>query len=437
MESLRPLKKTFNGLQLDSPEYKQLLNEMCAVEYARFSGQGSSLFLSRIPAWENEITANRSLVHARSSKLKALTTAMALANVELVLSAQEEDMSTPSSRTSTESGDGALGDNITVARESLATTMGPPTHHVVEGRKFKVCAMKVPVIWRYDEDGCTARGSANRPLSYTAAVADGAHPPPILQRPPDVASGAQAGNDYDHSSTNGQGKDAPAKAPSRQSNRWLSGRSKQNPITILQSAGGPRRPVPATPRAPHDTAPASESPKKSDKKKKKRRKNGGNKRSQTDERERGAPAPSPSRVNVSRAPPVSDTTAGPQRPGIILSLTKPFPFPFLYPFPRKESKEMRRNQFLFRTNSDRLPIPSVPKISFRPEAACKPPGPPPHFVPKSTLARAPGVSGAVLSLGMRSHPVLERSVTLGAVLGTVLGLSLAPRMGEFVAELEG
>ncbi|EJK54374.1 hypothetical protein THAOC_26004, partial [Thalassiosira oceanica] len=59
------------------------------------------------------------------------------------------------------------------------------------------------------------------------------------------------------------------------------------------------------------TAPASESPTGGDKKKTKKK--GGKKRSQIDERERGAPAPPPSRVPASRAPQVSDTTAGSRR----------------------------------------------------------------------------------------------------------------------------
>ncbi|EJK70735.1 hypothetical protein THAOC_07883 [Thalassiosira oceanica] len=107
--------------------------------------------------------------------------------------------------------------------------------------------------------------------------------------------------------TGGQGKGAPAKAPPRQLTGQLGRRGKQNQITILQRAGGPCEPT----RAPHVTAPAPESPKGGDKKKS--TKKGGKKRSQLDERERGAPAPPPSHVPASHAPQVSDTTAGPRR----------------------------------------------------------------------------------------------------------------------------
>ncbi|EJK63760.1 hypothetical protein THAOC_15563, partial [Thalassiosira oceanica] len=113
-ESLRPLNKTFNGLHLDSPEYKQLLTEMRVMEcdgidvevryghvYQRLYAvrilwaqlryfQGSTQSMSRIPSWEAKITANRSLVRARLDKLEELKTEMARTDAELARPPREE-----------------------------------------------------------------------------------------------------------------------------------------------------------------------------------------------------------------------------------------------------------------------------------------------------------------------------------------------------------
>ncbi|EJK76989.1 hypothetical protein THAOC_01209 [Thalassiosira oceanica] len=150
--------------------------------------QGSSLFLSRIPAWENEITANRSLMHARSSEIKALTTAMVQTDAELARSTQEEDMSTPSSsRTSTESGDGALGDNFTVAWESLVTTMDPPTPR---GRGSQIRGRLAAV---YQHRQATAAAPPRQPASLSCA-----------------SSWATPADDDNHySTTGGQGEGRP------------------------------------------------------------------------------------------------------------------------------------------------------------------------------------------------------------------------------------
>ncbi|EJK55606.1 hypothetical protein THAOC_24651 [Thalassiosira oceanica] len=113
-ESLRPLNKTFNGLRLDSPEYKQLLNEMRVMEcdgidvevryghvYQRLCAvrilwaelryfQGSTQSLSHIPSWEAMISANRSLVRTRLDKLEESKTEMARTDAELARPPREE-----------------------------------------------------------------------------------------------------------------------------------------------------------------------------------------------------------------------------------------------------------------------------------------------------------------------------------------------------------
>lgn len=100
-ESLRLLKKIFHCLHLDSPEYKQILNEMRTIEcdsiavelrygrvyrrlyevrilweQLRYFG-GSALSMSCIPPWEAKITANQSLVRARLDRIEELKTEMA------------------------------------------------------------------------------------------------------------------------------------------------------------------------------------------------------------------------------------------------------------------------------------------------------------------------------------------------------------------------
>ncbi|EJK75399.1 hypothetical protein THAOC_02879 [Thalassiosira oceanica] len=151
----------------------------------------------------------------------------------------------------------------------------------------------------------TKSGMDHKPVSLIQATADAL---PRQTTSPSCAPSLMAPADnITTPMTGGQGKGAPANAPPRQLTGQLSRRSTQNRITILQRASGPCEPT----RAPHVTAPASESPKGGDKKKTKKK--GGNKRSQIDERERGAPAPPPSHVPASHAPQVSDTTAGPRR----------------------------------------------------------------------------------------------------------------------------
>ncbi|EJK62977.1 hypothetical protein THAOC_16392 [Thalassiosira oceanica] len=118
-ESLRPLNKTFNGLQLNSPEYKRLLNSMRAIKcdginvdlrsgevYRRSCEikilwtqlrqyEGSTRSMSHIPSWKEGITESRCLVQIRHNELASLQTAMARTEAELAVLEQTEDMSPP------------------------------------------------------------------------------------------------------------------------------------------------------------------------------------------------------------------------------------------------------------------------------------------------------------------------------------------------------
>ncbi|EJK51389.1 hypothetical protein THAOC_29439, partial [Thalassiosira oceanica] len=106
-ESLRPLTKTFNGLQLASPEYKRLLNKMRAVKcdelYAEWLRvfvvcnlysvrmlraqmrcfQGHTLPMSRIASWTAKCKAKQSLIRTLHEERTSLQLDMAQTEAEL------------------------------------------------------------------------------------------------------------------------------------------------------------------------------------------------------------------------------------------------------------------------------------------------------------------------------------------------------------------